>query len=177
MFVQFQEKLVIIPEARKEKDFSQSVPTFVRNVMGSSAGAGSGEFHVYRHLRRKEYARQKNIKMKSEKERMDDEFQNRLEDNQKKADDKTSKKRAKRQKRKMKMKGVKKPKTEEKEDSNSEDDSDNEEETEANSNTESSDIVEPKEKVDERETIVEGLLDSSAVVPVSAEEKPSIESK
>ena len=29
--------------------------------MGSSAGAGSGEFHVYRHLRRKEYARQRQI--------------------------------------------------------------------------------------------------------------------
>jgi len=35
--------------------------------MGSSAGAGSGEFHVYRHLRRKEYARQKHIQVKAEK--------------------------------------------------------------------------------------------------------------
>lgn len=33
--------------------------------MGSSAGAGSGEFHVYRHLRRKEFARQKQIQQKS----------------------------------------------------------------------------------------------------------------
>ncbi|KAJ1561330.1 hypothetical protein HK405_004226, partial [Cladochytrium tenue] len=31
----------------------------VRNIQGSSAGAGSGEFHVYRALRRKEFARLK----------------------------------------------------------------------------------------------------------------------
>lgn len=66
--------------------------------MGSSAGAGSGEFHVYRHLRRKEYARQKYLKMQSETERLNEEFKDRMEENQKKADDKTNKKRAKRMK-------------------------------------------------------------------------------
>lgn len=55
-----------IPEPRSEKK-APHVPEFVRNVMGSSAGAGSGEFHVYRHLRRKEYARQKHIQLQADK--------------------------------------------------------------------------------------------------------------
>ncbi|CRL04323.1 CLUMA_CG017418, isoform A [Clunio marinus] len=101
------DKPVIIPElARKDKEYN--APSFVRNVMGSSAGAGSGEFHVYRHLRRKEYARQKHLKMECETERLNEEYQQRLEDNQRKAEDKTSKKRAKRLKKKMKGKGKKK---------------------------------------------------------------------
>lgn len=57
---------MVIPEPPKSKSLT-APPDFVRNVMGSSAGAGSGEFHVYRHLRRKEYARQKFIQEKSEK--------------------------------------------------------------------------------------------------------------
>lgn len=61
-----QEKPVLIPERPKQKNIP-NVPEFVRNVMGSSAGAGSGEFHVYRHLRRKEYARQKYIQEKGQK--------------------------------------------------------------------------------------------------------------
>lgn len=61
-----QDKAVVIPEGPKQKSLPPP-PDFVRNVMGSSAGAGSGEFHVYRHLRRKEYARQKFIQEKSEK--------------------------------------------------------------------------------------------------------------
>lgn len=61
-----QDKPIVLPERPKTKG-TPSVPEFVRNVMGSSAGAGSGEFHVYRHLRRKEYARQKFIQEKAHK--------------------------------------------------------------------------------------------------------------
>lgn len=75
--------------------------------MGSSAGAGSGEFHVYRHLRRKEYARLKDIEQRSLTEKLDDQFQAKLDDNKRLAEEKTAKKRAKRLKKK---KNQKKPK-------------------------------------------------------------------
>ncbi|EDV55806.1 PRKR-interacting protein 1 homolog [Drosophila erecta] len=98
------DKPVIIPEQRRERDFMSSVPTFVRNVMGSSAGAGSGEFHVYRHLRRKEYARQKNIQNQSAREVADEAYQQKLDDNRRAAEEKTAKKRAKRMKKKQRAK-------------------------------------------------------------------------
>ncbi|CAG0925438.1 unnamed protein product, partial [Notodromas monacha] len=60
------DKPVHIPDQRKEKKFSEP-PEFIRNVMGSSAGAGSGEFHIYRHIRRREYARQQHLDSLSEK--------------------------------------------------------------------------------------------------------------
>ncbi|KAF2903046.1 hypothetical protein ILUMI_03143 [Ignelater luminosus] len=97
------DKPILIPERPKERGMP-AVPEFVRNVMGSSAGAGSGEFHVYRHLRRKEYARQKFMKERGERERLEDEYHQKLEDNKRKAEEKTAKKRAKRLKRKQKMK-------------------------------------------------------------------------
>ncbi|XP_073844880.1 uncharacterized protein [Musca autumnalis] len=105
------DKPVIIPEHRREKDYMASVPTFVRNVMGSSAGAGSGEFHVYRHLRRKEYARQKMIQQKSLQEQLDDEYQQKIEENRRKAEEKTAKKRAKRLKKKQRAKKPKQQNT------------------------------------------------------------------
>ncbi|KAK9511519.1 hypothetical protein O3M35_000158 [Rhynocoris fuscipes] len=97
------DKPVVIPERQKEKK-QPHVPDFVRNVMGSSAGAGSGEFHVYRHLRRKEYARQKYIQEKGEKAILDEEYQRKLEENRRIAEEKTAKKRAKRLKLKEKLK-------------------------------------------------------------------------
>ncbi|XP_054166999.1 PRKR-interacting protein 1 homolog [Oppia nitens] len=97
------DKPVDIPERHKEKKFAEP-PDFVRNIMGSSAGAGSGEFHVYRHLRRKEYARMRHIENTAKHEEMDNKYYKRVEDNKKKAEEKTAKKREKRQKRKQKLK-------------------------------------------------------------------------
>lgn len=124
-------KPVIIPTTKQKKDFSNAIPSFIRNVMGSSAGAGSGEFHVYRHLRRKEYARQKHIQQKSKKETLDDEYAQKLEENRLKSEEKTAKKRAKRLKKKKnaknKAKMPKMDKPEEKSGSESDDDDDTEE--------------------------------------------------
>ncbi|XP_060864502.1 PRKR-interacting protein 1 homolog [Metopolophium dirhodum] len=93
------DKPVYIPEPRSDKK-SPHVPEFVRNVMGSSAGAGSGEFHVYRHLRRKEYARQKHIQVKAEKELLEEAYRQKILENKQMAEGRTAKKRAKRLKRK-----------------------------------------------------------------------------
>ncbi|XP_071859966.1 PRKR-interacting protein 1 homolog [Bombus fervidus] len=104
------EKPIILPERPKAKS-TPTVPEFVRNVMGSSAGAGSGEFHVYRHLRRKEYARQKFIQEKGHKELLDEEYHRKIEENKRIAEEITAKKRAKRLKKKQIWKQKKKMKT------------------------------------------------------------------
>lgn len=52
------EKPAPIPKPKKEWA-PPKPPEFVRNVVGSSAGAGSGEYHIYRNIRRNEYARRR----------------------------------------------------------------------------------------------------------------------
>ncbi|KPI95598.1 PREDICTED: PRKR-interacting protein 1 homolog [Papilio xuthus] len=133
------DKPAVIPEPPRQKTLAPP-PDFVRNVMGSSAGAGSGEFHVYRHLRRKEYARQKFIQEKSEKEKLDDEYHRKIEENRKAAEEKTAKKRAKRLKKKQKAKSkMKKPKTGTEQSSQSESDKNSDESEEENNENISSD--------------------------------------
>jgi len=39
----------------------------MKSVSGSSAGAGSGEFHVYKHARRREYERIALMEQKAER--------------------------------------------------------------------------------------------------------------
>ena len=113
-------KPVFIPQPRKEKDVNKAAD-FQYNVMGSSAGAGSGEFHVYRQIRRKEADRQKELGKRKDRDDMNEAYHQKLEENEKAAEERTAKKRAKRQKKKqnaLKNK-AKKSKTDEKLDSGS----------------------------------------------------------
>lgn len=93
-------KPVFIPQPRKEKDVNKAAD-FQYNVMGSSAGAGSGEFHVYRQIRRKEADRQKELGRRKDRDDMNDAYHQKLEENEKAAEERTAKKRAKRLKKKQ----------------------------------------------------------------------------
>ncbi|XP_047145133.1 PRKR-interacting protein 1 homolog isoform X1 [Hydra vulgaris] len=90
-----------IPEPRKEWK-PREPAEFVRHVMGSSAGAGSGEFHVYRGIRRREARRNEYLDKKGLKDELDEEFKKKLIENEIKNNKTTEKKRLKRQKKKQK---------------------------------------------------------------------------
>ncbi|KAM4528677.1 PRKR-interacting protein 1 homolog [Fundulus diaphanus] len=100
-----------LPERPKEWS-PRGPPEFVRDVMGSSAGAGSGEFHVYRHLRRREYQRQDFLDKMAEKQDKDVDYLKRLEQNRLAAEERTAKRRKKREKLKQKKQLAKKAKME-----------------------------------------------------------------
>jgi hypothetical protein len=59
-------KPAYIPSAPKDKQI-RPPREMMKNVQGSSAGAGSGEFHVYKAARRREYERLKMLEEASEK--------------------------------------------------------------------------------------------------------------
>lgn len=77
-------------------DAPNPIPHFPYLAPGSSAGAGSEVFHVYRHLRRRENIRQQFIQENAVKDDQEMEFQERLAKNYIEAEERTSKKRAKR---------------------------------------------------------------------------------
>ena len=99
------------PIPDRPKDWNpRAPPEFVRDVMGSSAGAGSGEFHVYRHLRRREYQRQDFLDKMSDRARQDVDYLDRVEENRRAADERTAKRRRKRDQLKLKKLTAKKAK-------------------------------------------------------------------
>jgi len=98
------DKPVHIPERPQDKNVNKA-PEFNHNIMGSSAGAGSGEFHLYRQMRRKEAIRTKILGSRKARDELNEAYHLKLEENQRLAEEKTAKKRKKRQKRKGKKKG------------------------------------------------------------------------
>jgi hypothetical protein len=83
-------------------------PEIVANVQGSSAGAGSGEFHVYKASRRREYERLRLMDEEVQQEKEAEEFEQKQAELRKRDEAKTNKNNAKRQKmkaRKAKEKG------------------------------------------------------------------------
>lgn len=59
-------KPAYVPAAPKEKTL-RPAREMMKNVQGSSAGAGSGEFHVYKASRRREYERLKIMEEEAQK--------------------------------------------------------------------------------------------------------------
>ncbi|KAF5393317.1 hypothetical protein D9757_000642 [Collybiopsis confluens] len=94
-------KAVYIPLAPKEKTI-RPAREMMKNVQGSSAGAGSGEFHVYKASRRREYERLALLEEESRRETDEAEFKKKREEIEAVAEAKTAKNRAKRQKKKEK---------------------------------------------------------------------------
>jgi len=77
-------------------------PEIVANVQGSSAGAGSGEFHVYKASRRREYERVKAMDEEVEKEEADKRFEEGRDEKRRRDEEKTEKNRKRRQRKKGK---------------------------------------------------------------------------
>lgn len=79
----------------------EHVPVRVSNTSGSSAGSGSGDFHQYRQMRRKEQDRLTRMDIDYQQRKEVAEFNARREEKIKASEERTSKKRLKRQKKKQ----------------------------------------------------------------------------
>lgn len=96
-------KLAPIPQ-RKEDPKPKEPPEFVRNVVGSSAAAGSAEFHIYRNNRRKEMNRIDHMEKEYQKKKLDEEYEQKIEERRRIEEEKLEKNRRKRLKRKQREK-------------------------------------------------------------------------
>ncbi|MCJ1304196.1 hypothetical protein MMC08_007008 [Hypocenomyce scalaris] len=93
------------PSHSKPSSQLSAPPEIVANVQGSSAGAGSGEFHVYKASRRREYERLKGMDEEVRREREQEEWRGRTEEWKRKDEARTRKNKARREKIRAKKTG------------------------------------------------------------------------
>ena len=102
---------VTIPPSATRNGMARAVaapPEIVANVQGSSAGAGSGEFHVYKASRRREYERLRLMDEEVRREKEAEEFEKKQAELRRRDEAKTNKNKARREK--MKARKMKKGK-------------------------------------------------------------------
>ncbi|KAG6541795.1 hypothetical protein Mapa_016808 [Marchantia paleacea] len=84
----------------KLRRISEQVPVRISNTSGSSAGSGSGDFHQYRQMRRREQDRLSRMELDYIKRKEETEFLARRDERIRAAEERTAKKRARRLKKK-----------------------------------------------------------------------------
>uniref|UniRef100_A0A8R1Y0A1 PRKR-interacting protein 1 homolog n=1 Tax=Onchocerca volvulus TaxID=6282 RepID=A0A8R1Y0A1_ONCVO len=137
------EKPVSIPQRRDGRK-PRPPPDFVRNVVGSSAAAGSAEFHIFRNNRKREMDRLDHMNNKALQEELDEKFLIERRKRKEEEERRTTKKRLKRQRYKQKMKNLRKKNEEKNLDETDEDDSGSSsvsERSKQNANEENKEIV------------------------------------
>jgi hypothetical protein len=94
-------KEIRLPESSNPRTSSSLAPPpeIVTNVQGSSAGAGSGEFHVYKASRRREYERLRLMQSEVDNEKDNADWEKQREEAKRKDDEKTEKNRKRREKK------------------------------------------------------------------------------
>lgn len=80
-------------------------PEIVANVQGSSAGAGSGEFHVYKASRRREYERLRGMEAEVRREKEGEEFERGAREKAQRDEERTRRNREKRDKARARKAG------------------------------------------------------------------------
>jgi hypothetical protein len=114
LFLDPTREIKIPPTSAESKKSLPAPPEIVANVQGSSAGAGSGEFHVYKASRRREYERLRVMDEEAKKEEEDKEWAEKERKRKELDEEKTRKNREKRNKKKGKGDKQKNPQKDEK---------------------------------------------------------------
>lgn len=105
LFLDPNRQVTIPPVSGSTKSSLPAPPEIVANVQGSSAGAGSGEFHVYKASRRREYERLRVMDEEARKEEDDEKWAREERERKERDEERTRKKREKRNKKKNAGKG------------------------------------------------------------------------